>query len=55
MLRKNYFKQKNYLIVEDSPKDSFWGCGTNRDGENQLGKLWMKLREELKKIYNKKK
>ena len=21
----------------------------NMDGENQLGKLWMKLREELKK------
>ena len=37
------------MIVEDSPKDSFWGWGPNRDGENQLGKLWMKLREELKK------
>ncbi len=38
---------KNYLICEDSPKDSFWGIGPNRDGQNQLGKLWMKLRDEL--------
>ena len=49
-----YVKQKllqteDYLIVEDSPKDSFWGWGPNRDGENNLGKLWMKLREEIKK------
>ncbi len=35
-------------IVEDSPKDDFWGWGKNRDGQNQLGRIWMKLREELK-------
>ena len=46
---KKKSKIQNYLIVEDSPKDSFWGWGPNRDGKNQLGKLWMKLREELKK------
>ena len=34
-------------IIEDSPKDSFWGGGPNNDGQNNLGKLWMKLREEL--------
>ena len=34
-------------IVEDSPKDSFWGWGKDRKGENQLGKIWMKLRDEL--------
>lgn len=33
-------------IVEDSPKDSFWGCGLDRNGENHLGKLWMKIRSE---------
>lgn len=49
-----YVKQKllqtrNYPICEDSPKDSFWGIGSNRDGKNELGKLWMKLRTELKK------
>ena len=35
------------LIVEDSPKDDFWGWGPKRDGRNELGKIWMKLRDEL--------
>ena len=35
-------------IVEDSPKDSFWGRGPDWNGENNLGKLWMKLRKELR-------
>jgi len=39
----------NRIIVEDSPKDSFWGWGKNRKGRNELGKLWMKLRKEIKK------
>ena len=47
VLRK-LLQTEDYLIVEDSPKDSFWGWGENRDGENNLGKLWMKLREEYK-------
>jgi ribA/ribD-fused uncharacterized protein len=34
-------------IVEDSPKDDFWGWGLSRNGRNELGKIWMKLREEL--------
>ncbi|MFA6982088.1 MAG: NADAR family protein [Patescibacteria group bacterium] len=34
-------------IVEDSPKDSFWGWDEKRDGRNELGKLWMKLRDEI--------
>ena len=45
---KKLLQTKAYTIVEDSPKDSFWGWGPNRDGENNLGKLWMKLREEYK-------
>lgn len=35
-------------IVEDSPKDDFWGTGPNKDGQNELGKIWMWLRSELK-------
>ena len=34
-------------IVEDSTKDACWGWGPNRDGRNELGKIWMKLRSEL--------
>lgn len=45
---KKLLETENYTIVEDSPKDNYWGCGINREGENNLGKLWMKLREEYK-------
>lgn len=48
-VRKKLLQTKDYIICEDSPKDSFWGIGQNRDGQNQLGKLWMKLRNELMK------
>jgi N-glycosidase YbiA len=34
-------------IVEDSPTDYFWGEGADGTGLNMLGKLWMKLRDEL--------
>jgi len=34
-------------LVEDSPKDSFWGWGSDRKGRNELGKVWMRLRGEL--------
>ena len=37
----------NRKIVEDSPKDEFWGWGPNRNGRNELGKIWMKLRDEV--------
>ena len=46
-VKKKLLETKDYIIVEDSPKDSYWGCGINRDGKNMLGKLWMKLRDEL--------
>ena len=45
---KKLLETKDYYIVEDSPKDNFWGWGENRDGENHLGRLWMKLREEYR-------
>lgn len=48
-----YVKQKlletlDLEIIEDSPKDSFWGCGADRKGRNELGKIWMRLRDEAK-------
>ena len=48
-VKKKLLETKDYTIVEDSPKDDFWGWGPNRDGNNELGKLWMKIREDLKK------
>ena len=47
-VKKKLLQTGDYMIVEDSPKDDFWGWGPNRDGQNNLGNLWMKLREELK-------
>ncbi|HTE22097.1 MAG TPA: NADAR family protein [Candidatus Limnocylindria bacterium] len=35
-------------IVEDSTKDAFWGWGPNRDGRNELGKIWMRLRGQVR-------
>ena len=36
-------------LIEDSWRDSFWGWGPNKDGQNMLGKLWMKVRANLKR------
>lgn len=38
----------NAELIDDSPKDSFWGRGPDWQGLNHLGKLWMKLRDELR-------
>ncbi|KZT64767.1 DUF1768-domain-containing protein [Daedalea quercina L-15889] len=35
-------------IVEDSPVDSFWGWGHDREGRNELGKALVRLREKLR-------
>lgn len=39
---------EDVLIVEDSPVDSFWGWGSDRKGRNELGKVWMRLRDEIR-------
>jgi len=35
-------------IVEDSPYDSYWGCGKDRTGANMLGKILMTLRAKFR-------
>ena len=35
-------------LIEDSPVDSYWGCGADGAGKNNLGKILMKVRQELK-------
>lgn len=34
-------------LVEDSPYDYYWGVGRNKTGQNRLGVLLMRLRDEL--------
>jgi predicted NAD-dependent protein-ADP-ribosyltransferase YbiA (DUF1768 family) len=35
-------------IIEDSPRDNFWGIGKDGKGHNHLGKILVQLREQLK-------
>jgi len=43
---KKLIQSGNREIIEDSWRDSTWGWGENKDGQNLLGKLWMELRKE---------
>lgn len=47
-VRKKLLETEDLLLVEDSPKDSFWGWGPDKMGRNELGKIWIKLRDELR-------
>lgn len=47
-LKKSLLGTGDREIIEDSPYDSFWGCGPKGDGQNQLGKLLMRLRSHLR-------
>ena len=37
----------NSEIIEDSPRDYYWGIGKNKNGQNNLGKLLVKVRQSL--------
>jgi len=47
-LRKQLMETGDQELIEDSPIDSFWGCGADGRGQNNLGKVLMRVREELK-------
>jgi len=34
-------------LIEDSPRNSFWGIGNSGKGENMLGLILMEIREDL--------
>jgi len=40
-------------IVERADWDSIWGDGPYKCGKNQLGRLWMKVRSDLRKLNGK--
>ncbi|MDJ1479419.1 NADAR family protein [Cytophagaceae bacterium YF14B1] len=44
-------KTGDVRIIEHTENDSYWGDGGDGSGKNKLGKLLMKLREELKEAY----
>ncbi|WP_299489690.1 NADAR family protein [Acaryochloris sp. IP29b_bin.137] len=38
------------LIVENSPFDAYWGCGADGNGRNQLGKILMQVRQDIRQL-----
>ncbi|MCG6134858.1 MAG: NADAR domain-containing protein [Nostoc sp. LLA-1] len=38
------------ILVENSPKDYFWGCGAENTGQNHLGKILMSVRAEIRQL-----
>lgn len=47
-VRAKLHSTEDWQLVEDSEKDGFWGIGPDGQGQNQLGTIWMTLREELR-------
>lgn len=47
-LKEKLLASSDLEIVENSPVDYFWGIGANGSGENQLGKVLMEVRCQLK-------
>lgn len=48
-VRKALLDSGNTLIVKHEPKDAWWGDGPDGSGSNEMGKLWMRLRDDLQK------
>lgn len=48
-VREELLRSDNELIIETSLYDYYWGVGRDQRGENQLGKIWMDIREKIKK------
>lgn len=48
-VREKLLQTGDRTLIEDSWRDDFWGWGPEKNGQNQLGKLWMELREEMRR------
>ena len=46
-LKKLLLGTGNRMLTEDSPYDSYWGSGKDKNGQNILGKLLVELRSYL--------
>ena len=46
-VREALLKTGNAMIVEHTPRDSYWGDGPDGSGKNMLGKILMEIRAEL--------
>lgn len=48
-LKSKLLETKDAVLIEESKTDGFWGIGKKGTGRNMLGKLLMKIREEIVK------
>lgn len=49
IVKKKLLQTSDYIIAEYcTDQDTEWGLDNNNNGENNLGKIWMKIRNELK-------
>ena len=48
-IQKKLMQTEDILLVEDSEKDPCWGWGEDRQGRNELGNVWMRLRDWYRK------
>jgi len=46
-LRQKLLESGEDYLIEDSPVDYYWGCGSNGTGKNMLGKTLMAIRKAL--------
>lgn len=47
-LKELLLETGNALLIEHTENDDYWGDGGNGKGKNKLGKILMKVRDELK-------
>jgi hypothetical protein len=47
-LKKELLDTGDQELIEDSPVDWYWGCGSDGKGQNMLGQVLMKIRKELR-------
>ena len=47
LIRDTLISSETKTIIEMNDNDAFWGWGADHNGENNLGKIWMKLRDEI--------
>lgn len=47
-VRNELIATQDKKIAENSPTDSYWGIGSDGQGENKLGKILMRVRSEVR-------
>ena len=49
-LAKKLLDTGSEKIVEETVKESYWGCGVNKDGLNMYGQILCQVRDNLRQI-----